>query len=140
MSNEASRVSAVASETRRARARLLACLIPITVVLVVAPEGAAQSAAATWEGVLAEFSAQMADDVRADGVGGLTAGVVVGTDLVWAQGFGWADVERSIPAGVNTIYRTGSISKSFTAVYRPALWSSAAICLPKMAATVYIAP
>ena len=46
----------------------------------------------------------------------------MGRDLVWAQGFGWADVERGIPAGVNTIYRTGSISKSFTAVALLQLW------------------
>jgi CubicO group peptidase (beta-lactamase class C family) len=69
-----------------------------------------------WDMALADFSARLAEDVRADGVGGITAGVVVGRDLVWAQGFGWADTEKRIPAGVNTIYRTGSISKSFTAV------------------------
>jgi CubicO group peptidase (beta-lactamase class C family) len=41
---------------------------------------------------------------------------VVGRDLVWAEGFGWADTDRKVPAGVNSIYRVGSISKSFTAV------------------------
>ncbi len=46
----------------------------------------------------------------------------MGRDLVWAQGFGWADVERGIPAGVNSIYRVGSISKSFTAVALLQLW------------------
>ncbi|MDP2954777.1 MAG: serine hydrolase domain-containing protein [Longimicrobiales bacterium] len=66
--------------------------------------------------ILARFAGTLEEQVRSDGVGGITAGVAVGRDLVWGQGFGWADVERSVPAGVNTIYRVGSISKSFTGV------------------------
>jgi CubicO group peptidase (beta-lactamase class C family) len=42
--------------------------------------------------------------------------VFVGSEIVWARGFGWADRDRRIPAGAETIYRVGSISKSFTAV------------------------
>jgi CubicO group peptidase (beta-lactamase class C family) len=83
---------------------------------------AAQDPPQDWQEALARFSRQIAEDVQVDGVGGITAGVVVGRDLVWAQGFGWADVERRIPAGVNTIYRIGSISKSFTAVALLQLW------------------
>ena len=75
-----------------------------------------------WQGVISDFAAQLSQDVKADGSGGITAGIVLGRDLVWAQGFGWADVERGIPAGVNTIYRVGSISKSFTAVALLQLW------------------
>jgi len=75
-----------------------------------------------WEEALAEFAQQLARDVDVDGTGGISAGVVVGRDLVWAQGFGWADVGRRIPAGVNSIYRVGSISKSFTAVALLQLW------------------
>ena len=82
----------------------------------------AQVSVGAWEEVLAGFSSRLAGDVRADNVGGITAGVVVGRDLVWAQGFGWADVRTRVPAGVNTIYRTGSISKSFTAVALLQLW------------------
>lgn len=47
---------------------------------------------------------------------GLAAGVVVGQELVWAQGFGYADVPRQIPATPDTIYRIASITKLFTAV------------------------
>jgi CubicO group peptidase (beta-lactamase class C family) len=47
---------------------------------------------------------------------GLAAGVVVGQELVWAQGFGYADVARQIPATPDTIYRIASITKLFTAV------------------------
>ena len=70
----------------------------------------------SWDDIIADFSAQIAHDVATDDVGGITAGIVVGTDLLWGRGFGFADGERHIPATVNTIYRVGSISKSFTAV------------------------
>jgi CubicO group peptidase (beta-lactamase class C family) len=59
---------------------------------------------------------RIAADVAADNVGGITAAVVVGGRVVWAEGFGWADRERKIAAGPQTIYRIGSISKSFTAL------------------------
>jgi CubicO group peptidase (beta-lactamase class C family) len=62
------------------------------------------------------FADNLRADVAADSVGGITAAVVAGDSVVWAQGFGWADRDRNVPAGVETIYRTGSISKTFTAV------------------------
>ena len=67
-------------------------------------------------GVIDAFSRQIAADVEADGVGGITAAVFKGDQVLWAQGFGWADPGNRVPAGVRTIYRTGSISKSITAV------------------------
>ena len=33
---------------------------------------------------------------------------------VWAEGFGFRDAERKVPATANTVYRVGSISKLFT--------------------------
>ncbi|MFV1987033.1 MAG: serine hydrolase domain-containing protein [Gemmatimonadota bacterium] len=62
------------------------------------------------------FASQITADVAADGVGGITAAVFRGDHVLWAQGFGWADRENRVPAGVRTVYRTGSISKSMTAV------------------------
>lgn len=34
--------------------------------------------------------------------------------IVWAQGFGYADPDRKIPATAKTVYRIGSVSKLFT--------------------------
>ena len=34
--------------------------------------------------------------------------------IVWARGFGFADLERRVPATAETVYRVGSISKLFT--------------------------
>jgi CubicO group peptidase (beta-lactamase class C family) len=59
--------------------------------------------------------AKLLADVAADNVGGITAGVVIGDSLVWAEGFGFADRDLKTPAAVGTLYRIGSISKTFTA-------------------------
>jgi len=49
------------------------------------------------------------------GVPGVSIAVVDHQHLVWAKGFGYADRERHIPAGAETVYQVGSISKLFTA-------------------------
>ena len=65
---------------------------------------------------LTAFSRQLRVDVAADDVGGIVAGVMVDGDLVWAQAFGWADRDAHTPMSTASISRTGSISKSVTAV------------------------
>jgi CubicO group peptidase (beta-lactamase class C family) len=51
-----------------------------------------------------------------EGIPALTAGVVVGEDLVWARGYGTLDAAGTIPATPKTVYSICSISKLFTAV------------------------
>lgn len=46
---------------------------------------------------------------------GLSVGIVYDQDLIWAKGYGYADLERRVPATPATIYRIASISKLFTA-------------------------
>jgi CubicO group peptidase (beta-lactamase class C family) len=70
----------------------------------------------TWDTVLEAFASQLSADVEADAVGGIVAGVMVDGDLVWARAFGLADRDQGIPMGTASISRTGSISKSITAV------------------------
>lgn len=48
-------------------------------------------------------------------VPGLSIALVDDQRIVWAEGFGYADKERDIPATADTLYRVGSISKLFTA-------------------------
>jgi CubicO group peptidase (beta-lactamase class C family) len=97
--------------------RKLRMTLWVLLALLSAPSlGAGQPCPGIREDILSRFSGRLDEQVRADGVGGITAALAVGRDLVWAQGFGWADREKGTPAGVNTIYRVGSISKSFTGV------------------------
>ena len=45
---------------------------------------------------------------------GLSVGIVYDQDLIWAKGYGMADVARENPATAATVYRIASISKLFT--------------------------
>src|SRR5262245_53173236 len=46
---------------------------------------------------------------------GLSIGVVYDQDLIWAKGYGFADLAKQVPATPATLYRIASISKLFTA-------------------------
>ena len=65
---------------------------------------------------VAKLEALVAAEFAKDGVGGATVGVIKGSALVWAKGYGLADIEARTPASEKTIYRIGSITKPFTAV------------------------
>lgn len=73
-------------------------------------------AQAEWDGALAAVADRLAADVADDDIGGIVAGVMVDGDLVWARAFGWADRDERIPMMTSSVSRTGSISKSVTAV------------------------
>ncbi len=47
---------------------------------------------------------------------GLSIAVVEHGQIVWAQGFGWRDVQRRLPVDVDTQFQAGSISKPLTAL------------------------
>ena len=81
---------------------------------VSAQAGSAQFTA--FETELAAFDAAVAAGVAEDRGGAVAIAVFEGPDVVWSKGWGWADIDRRVPATAETIGRTGSISKSFTAV------------------------
>lgn len=62
------------------------------------------------------LDAWSANRVSSRGQPGLSIGVVLGNHLVWARGYGFADLEHKTPATPRTLYRIGSITKTFTAV------------------------
>ena len=47
---------------------------------------------------------------------GMSAAVVKNGELVWARGFGYADIENQIPATPETPYHLASVTKTFAAV------------------------
>lgn len=60
--------------------------------------------------------ARLTDDARVGlGVPGLSAAVSAGEAVVWAQGFGTADLEQQVPVRADTVFRIASISKPITA-------------------------
>ncbi|MBC7673756.1 MAG: beta-lactamase family protein [Polaromonas sp.] len=61
------------------------------------------------------FSAWMDGQLAYRGLPGVVVGVVADQQLVWAQGFGLADVENNVPMSPDTKFRMASHSKLFTA-------------------------
>lgn len=55
-------------------------------------------------------------EMRENKIQGLSIALVDGPKIIWAEGFGYADVANSIKATPDTLYRIGSISKLFNAV------------------------
>ena len=49
------------------------------------------------------------------GIPGASVAVGIGDQIVWAEGFGWADVEPGVPVTTLTKFRIGSVSKPITA-------------------------
>ncbi len=53
---------------------------------------------------------------------GLAAGIVKGSRLVWAKGYGWADMARQAPMTPDTLLPIASVSKTVTAAAVMQLW------------------
>jgi serine beta-lactamase-like protein LACTB, mitochondrial len=45
---------------------------------------------------------------------GLSVAVGIGGDIVWAEGFGWADLEKRVPVSPDTQFRIGTASTALT--------------------------
>lgn len=69
-----------------------------------------------FEAAIAEFDADVAAGVAKDAAGCVSVAVFVADEVVWSKGYGWADIENRVACTERSIGRTGSISKSFTAV------------------------
>ncbi len=66
--------------------------------------------------IIAEFKKQLQKDIADDNINGsISYAIVKGNKILGANAVGVASIETNIPADTSTIYRTGSISKSFTA-------------------------
>lgn len=66
--------------------------------------------------IINEFENQLNKDVKDDNLNGcISAAIVKGNEVLWSNAFGTANVGNNTNADSTTIYRIGSISKSFTA-------------------------
>jgi len=88
----------------------------LSILLLLGSAPALEAQRARWDDAVTRFSATIAEDVADDGAGGIAAGVMVDGDLVWADAWGLADRETREPMLPSSVSRTGSISKSVTAV------------------------
>jgi CubicO group peptidase (beta-lactamase class C family) len=82
---------------------------PTLLLLVLAQAGPARPAdAASADAVVQKFLGQ-------PGVVGLSVAVGRGKEVVLARGYGLAELEFSVPADAETMFRIGSVTKQFTA-------------------------
>lgn len=67
-----------------------------------------------YDSVKETISRLIKKEMRKNDVAGLSIALVDDQQVVWAQGFGYADEQREIPATPDTVYRIGSLTKLFT--------------------------
>lgn len=67
------------------------------------------------DSIIRSFEQQLQRDVLQDNTGSISAAIFIDRKIVWSDAFGWADREKGVKADTNTIYRSGSITKTFTA-------------------------
>jgi CubicO group peptidase (beta-lactamase class C family) len=65
--------------------------------------------------ILSHYATQLQEMTEKDTTGSLSGAVFIGDSIVWSGAYGKADNGKGIAADTSTIYRIGSISKTFTA-------------------------
>ena len=96
---------------------MLRQLLTAGLLLVVVPSLCAQPSTPATEkyAATAKLLEQYINRELADkGIPAISIALVDDQKIVWAKGFGFADVEKKKPATADTIYRVGSLSKLFT--------------------------
>lgn len=76
----------------------------------------AQTKASLPTDVKEKIVALVTEEMRRQKIPGLSIALAIDNQPVYEQGFGMADLENSVPAKAETVYRTASIAKSMTAV------------------------
>lgn len=100
------------------RLRSLDCHLndPATPAMSVSPGHVAETQSTTATPVQFEaVAASIRTDLAVHGLPSLTVAVARGGEVLWEQGFGWADREARRPATAHTSYSLASISKPITA-------------------------
>lgn len=58
----------------------------------------------------------VADEMTRQHLSGLALGIVIDGELVYSKGYGFADLDAKTPPDLDTAYRIGSLTKSFTSL------------------------
>lgn len=69
----------------------------------------------SYGGAIGDARASLVERMRYFGTPGLSVAVAIRKELVWAECFGYLDLQNRIPVSPTTRFRVGSISKPFTA-------------------------
>ena len=79
------------------------------------PSAAASAPPPAWAAAVEQGRRIVRAGLTEQNLPGLSVAVgVVGGDVVWAEGVGWADVEHRVPVSPDTMFRIGTASKLLT--------------------------
>lgn len=78
------------------------------------PSVARAAPAPSWAGAVEQVRRRVRAALSDQNVPGLSVAAGVRGDLVWAEGFGWADLERRVPVSPETRFRIGTASTALT--------------------------
>jgi serine beta-lactamase-like protein LACTB len=67
-----------------------------------------------WAAAVDQARLSARDGLVTQNLPGLSVAVGVGGDIVWAEGFGWADMEKRVPVAPGMRFRIGHTSKALT--------------------------
>jgi CubicO group peptidase (beta-lactamase class C family) len=68
-----------------------------------------------WAGAVEQGRRIVRASLNEQNLPGLSVAVGVGGDIVWAEGFGWANLENRVPVAPDTRFRIGTASTALTA-------------------------
>ncbi len=100
------------------RSLLLLCGVGAVPLLAGAqsfPAYAGEPARARHADAIARSRQLVREVMHRTGVPGMSVTVGVNGEIVWSEGFGYADLENAVPVSPETRFRIGSVSKSVTA-------------------------
>lgn len=80
------------------------------------PSEAAQEPAPHWAVSVERAREAVRGALAEQNLPGLSVAVGVGGEIVWAEGFGWADIEKRAPVRPETRFRLGTLSQALTSV------------------------
>jgi CubicO group peptidase (beta-lactamase class C family) len=72
------------------------------------------SPVATWADAVSQGREIVRSALSEQNLPGMSVAVGVGDDIVWAEGFGWADLETRVPIAPETSFRIGTASTALT--------------------------
>ena len=79
------------------------------------PPVAELAAGNDYETAIEEARSRVRAVMAEAGIPGASVAVDVGGEVVWSEGFGWADLEQRVPVTPLSRFRVGSVSKTMTA-------------------------
>lgn len=100
---------------RTATVSLLAALVLIGCAAT-RPAASAASPAVAGDARVERFRQQVESNRERLGIPGLSVAVIENGQLLWTEGFGYADVENRVPVAPDTLFHLASVTKTFTAI------------------------